>query len=158
AAYRLSFGSWLARAREEAGRYADRIPPPPDPPTLPAGLAELARGGNDGIATPVLGEAAGLTPSQLPPGIAPPPPPAAPTLATPVLPPLPEIRLPRLLDVVETSVSGAPSRLNSFDQYVPGFSITFLLLGMLLGVAMTLIDERELGTLDRVRATQAPVA
>src|SRR5262249_32573687 len=37
AAYRLSFGSWLARAREEAGRYADPIPPPPDPPTLPAG-------------------------------------------------------------------------------------------------------------------------
>jgi len=32
------------------------------------------------------------------------------------------------------------------------------MLGMLIGVAMTLIDERELGTLDRVRATQAPVA
>src|SRR5262249_34260076 len=87
-----------------------------------------------------------------------PPVPALPALAAPPLPEIPDIHLPRLLDVVETSVSGAPSRLNSFDQYVPGFSITFLMLGMLIGVAMTLIDERELGTLDRVRATQAPVA
>jgi len=158
AAYRLSFESWLARARQEAGRYADRIPPPPDPPTLPASLAELARGDDDAIASRVLGEPGEVTLPKLPLDIALPPVPAAPTLATPVLPPLPEMRLPRLLDVVETSVSGAPSRLNSFDQYVPGFSITFLLLGMLLGVAMTLIDERELGTLDRVRATQAPVA
>ena len=72
--------------------------------------------------------------------------------------PPPEIRLPRLPGIEETSVSGAPQRLNSFDQYVPGFSITFLMLGMLLGVAMTLIDELELGTLERIRATQAPVS
>src|SRR5262249_23351773 len=158
AAYRQSFESWLARAREQAGRYADRIPPPPDPPTLPASLAELARGDDQALPSRGLGEPGELTLPKLPLDIALPHVPAAPTLEAPALPSLPEIRLPRLLDVVETSVSGAPSHLNSFDQYVPGFSITFLLLGMLLGVAMTLIDERELGTLDRVRATQAPVA
>src|SRR5262249_56716466 len=98
------------------------------PPTLPASLAELARGDDDAIATRVLGEPQEVTLPKLPLDIALPPVPAAPTLATPLLPPLPEIRLPRLLDVVERSVSGAPSRLNSFDQYVPGFSITFLML------------------------------
>src|SRR5262249_57283860 len=35
AAYRLSFGSWLARAPEEGGRDAAGIPPPPRPPTPP---------------------------------------------------------------------------------------------------------------------------
>jgi ABC-2 type transport system permease protein len=158
AAYRQSFESWLARAREQAGRFADRIPPPPDPPTLPAGLEQLARGDDDALATRILGEAGDVALPKLLLDVTLPPPPALPTLGVPALPRLPEIRLPRLLDVIETSVSGAPSRLNSFDQYVPGFSITFLMLGMLIGVAMTLIDERELGTFDRVRATQAPVA
>jgi ABC-2 type transport system permease protein len=158
AAYRQSFESWLARAREQAGRFADRIPPPPDPPSLPAGLEQLARGDDDALATRILGEAGNVALPKLLLDVRLPPLPALPTLGAPTLPPLPEIRLPRLLDVSETSVSGAPSRLNSFDQYVPGFSITFLMLGMLIGVAMTLIDERELGTFDRVRATQAPVA
>jgi ABC-type multidrug transport system permease subunit len=157
-AYRRSFESWLAGAREQAGRFADRIPPPPDPPTLPAGLEQLALGDDDALVTRILGEPSDVTLPKLPIDLTLPPLPAPPALGVPALPPLPEIRLPRLLAVVETSVSGAPNRLNSFDQYVPGFSITFLMLGMLIGVAMTLIDERELGTLDRVRATQAPVA
>jgi len=158
AGYRQSFDSWLVQAREQAGRYADRIPPPPVPPTLPASLEQLARGDDDALATRVLGDPGDVTLPKAVLNLTLPPVPAAPKLEAPALPPLPEIRLPRLLEVIETSVSGAPSRLNSFDQYVPGFSITFLMLGMLLGVAMTLIDERELGTLDRVRATQAPVA
>jgi ABC-type multidrug transport system permease subunit len=156
--YRRTFESWLAGAREQAGRFADRIAPPPDPPILPAALERLARGDDDALATRILGEPGNVVLPKLPLDLALPPVPALPALDAPGLPPLPEIRLPRLLDVIETSVSGAPSRLNSFDQYVPGFSITFLMLGMLIGVAMTLIDERELGTLDRVRATQAPVA
>jgi ABC-2 type transport system permease protein len=158
AAYRRSFESWFAGAREQAGRFADRIPPPPEPPTLPAGLEQLARGDDDALATRILGEPGDVTLPKLTLDLRLPPLPAPPALEVPAFPPLPEIRLPRLLDVIETSVSGAPSRLNSFDQYVPGFSITFLMLGMLIGVAMTLIDERELGTLDRVRATQAPLA
>jgi ABC-type multidrug transport system permease subunit len=158
AAYRGTFESWLAGAREQAGRFADRIPPPPEPPTPPAALERIARGDDDALATRILGEPGDVALPKLTLDFALPSLPEAPALAVPALPSIPDIRLPRLLDVIETSVSGAPSRLNSFDQYVPGFSITFLMLGMLIGVAMTLIDERELGTLDRVRATQAPVA
>jgi ABC-type multidrug transport system permease subunit len=158
AAYRGTFESWLAAAREQAGRFADRIPPPPEPPTLPAELDRIARGDDDALATRILGEPGDVALPKLTLDLALPSLPQPPALAAPALPSVPDIRLPRLLDVIETSVSGAPSRLNSFDQYVPGFSITFLMLGMLIGVAMTLIDERELGTLDRVRATQAPVA
>jgi ABC-type multidrug transport system permease subunit len=158
AAYRPTFESWLAAAREQAGRFADRIPPPPEPPTLPAAVERIARGNDDTLATSILGEPGDVTLPKLSFEVVPPALPDAPALIVPALPSIPDIRLPRLLDVIETSVSGAPSRLNSFDQYVPGFSITFLMLGMLIGVAMTLIDERELGTLDRVRATQAPVA
>ena len=158
AAYRGTFESWLAGVREQAGRFADRIPPPPEPPALPAALEQLAHGDDDALASRILGAPGDVALPKLPLDLALPPLPEPPAVTALALPSLPDVRLPRLLDVIETSVSGAPSRLNSFDQYVPGFSITFLMLGMLIGVAMTLIDERELGTLDRVRATQAPVA
>jgi len=158
ATYRPAFESWLAGAREKAGSFAARIPPPPDPPSLPEALELLARSDDDALVSRIVGEPADIALPNLSFDLALPPVPDLPALGAPTLPPLPAIRLPRLLEVIETSVSGAPSRLNSFDQYVPGFSITFLMLGMLIGVAMTLIDERELGTLDRVRATQAPVA
>src|SRR5262249_43424867 len=49
-------------------------------------------------------------------------------------------------------VSGGPSSINTFDQNVPGFSVTFMLLGMLLGVSLGLLDERDWGTLERLRA------
>jgi len=157
--YRASFESWLAQARKQAGRFADRIPPPPEPPVLPVELEALRGTHGDALASRIVGAASDSDLSEIPHlELTLPPLPRPPQFAAPPLQPLPEIRLPRLLEMVETSVSGAPSQLNSFDQYVPGFSITFLMLGMLLGVAMTLIDERELGTLDRVRATQAPIA
>ena len=157
-AYRGSFESWLTDARKQAGRFADRIPPPPEPPVLPVGLQAL--GDNDNaLASRIVGAPSDTDLSEVPRlEFALPPLPRPPQFNAPKLKPLPEIRLPRLVDLVETSVSGAPSHLNSFDQYVPGFSITFLMLSMLLGVAMALIDERELGTLDRVRATQGPIA
>jgi ABC-2 type transport system permease protein len=158
AAYRRTFESWLAGAREQAGRFADRIPPPPEPPALPAALERIAHGDDATLATRVIGEPGDVPLPKLSIDLVLPSLPEPPALDTPTFPSVPDIRLPRLLDVIETSVSGAPNRLNSFDQYVPGFSITFLMLGMLIGVAMTLIDERELGTLERVRATQAPVA
>jgi ABC-type multidrug transport system permease subunit len=159
AAYRVQFEAWLGKAREQAGSYADRIPPPPEPPALPPGLDDLAHGDARAIAGRIVGDRIELDPGDLPridlrlPSL-----PPTPEIVAPRLQPLPAIRLPRLPDIEETSVSGAPQRLNSFDQYVPGFSITFLMLGMLLGIAMTLIDEIELGTLERVRATPAPVA
>ena len=41
---------------------------------------------------------------------------------------------------------------------MPGFGVTFLLLGVLLGVSLGLLDERDWGTLDRLRATPTPLA
>ncbi len=62
----------------------------------------------------------------------------------------------RLLDqsvgLNEMSVFPGPLEFNTFDQNVPGFSITFLLLGMLFGVGVGFLDERDWGMLDRVAA------
>ena len=156
-AYRTRFEAWIASAREAAGSYADRIPPPPEPPVLPPELQSLANADPAAIAARVV---AGGTPPkiELPKiDVAVPELPALPEITVPPLRPLPDLRLPRLPGIEEASVTGAPRQLNSFDQYVPGFSITFLMLGMLIGVAMTLIDELELGTLERIRATPAPM-
>lgn len=70
----------------------------------------------------------------------------------------PPIALPGDIELRETSVTGAPARLNTFDQNVPGFSVTFLLLGMLLGVSLGLLDERDWGTFARLRAMPAPLS
>ena len=56
------------------------------------------------------------------------------------------------------AVDGAAVRVNAFDQYVPGFGVTFLLIGMMLGISLTLFDERDWGTLQRVRAGGASLA
>ena len=55
-------------------------------------------------------------------------------------------------------MSGGSSHINTFDQNVPGFSVTFLLLGMLLGVSLGLLDERDWGTLDRLRTMPVSVS
>ena len=70
-----------------------------------------------------------------------------PTLDVPDAPPLGAA-----LNVEEISVGGGAKTINSFDQQVPGFSVTFLLLGLLLGVSLGLLDERDWGTFDRIRA------
>src|SRR5262249_42075406 len=70
----------------------------------------------------------------------------------------PQVRLPGMLEIEEASVTGAPRELNTFDQNVPGFSVTFLLLGVLLGISLALLDERDWGTLDRLRAMPTPFA
>lgn len=58
----------------------------------------------------------------------------------------------------ETSVFGGPIAFNTFDQNVPGFSVTFLLLGMLFGVGLGLLDEREWGMVYRLSASPIPPA
>lgn len=62
-----------------------------------------------------------------------------------------------LLDQVgsleERNVSGGPVSFNTFDQNVPGFSVTFLMLGMLFGVGLGLMDEKEWGMLSRLSAS-----
>jgi ABC-2 type transport system permease protein len=64
-----------------------------------------------------------------------------------------------MLDAFERpAVDGTDLRTNAFDQYVPGFGVTFLLIGMMLGLSLTLFDERDWGTLERVRAGGASLA
>lgn len=53
----------------------------------------------------------------------------------------------------ERSLTSTRTSFNTFDQNVPGFSVTFLMLGMLLGVGLGLVDEREWGMLYRLAAS-----
>ena len=150
-----AFTAWAEAARAQAGRFADRIPPPPDPPAVPPALAELARAKPDALAARL------VPPVSLPPlpTVELPTLPAPPAgLHLPELPEPPAARLPGMLAIEETSVTGAPRTFNTFDQNVPGFSITFLLLGMLLGISLALLDERDWGTFARLRATPTPLA
>jgi ABC-type multidrug transport system permease subunit len=67
--------------------------------------------------------------------------------------------LPGVLGLMEEpAMPGAAVTVNAFDQYVPGFGVTFLLIGMMLGIALTLFDERDWGTLQRLQANGAPLA
>ncbi|HWN57950.1 MAG TPA: ABC transporter permease, partial [Methylomirabilota bacterium] len=66
--------------------------------------------------------------------------------------------IPGDLGFVEQPASpGEAVAVNAFDQYVPGFGITFLLIGMMLGIALTLFDERDWGTLKRLQVSGAPL-
>lgn len=68
------------------------------------------------------------------------------------------IRLPGDLGFIERpAIEGEAVSVNAFDQYVPGFGITFLLIGMMLGIALTLFDERDWGTLKRLQVSGAPL-
>jgi hypothetical protein len=150
-----AFTAWAKAVRARAGRFVNRIPPPPDPPAVPPALTELAH------AKP------GALVARLVPPVSLPPLPTVelPTLPAPPagfhlaeLPELPEAHLPGMLAIEETSVTGAPRTFNTFDQNVPGFSITFLLLGMLLGISLAVLDELDWGTFARLRATPTPLA
>ena len=67
--------------------------------------------------------------------------------------------LPGDLGFVERPANvGERVTVNAFDQYVPGFGVTFLLIGMMLGIALTLFDERDWGTLKRLRVSGAPLS
>src|SRR5262245_1092949 len=141
ASRRRDFEAWIAELRRRAGSHADQIPPPPELPEPPAALAQLLATG------PVL-------PKPEPPAVSLPP---LPPLPKPPVLDLPLVELPSLpplpgtLGVEERNVSGGPSSINTFDQNVPGFSVTFLLLGMLLGVSLGLLAGRRLGPPERLR-------
>jgi ABC-type multidrug transport system permease subunit len=152
-----SFDQWFAKLKTAAGSHSGDIPSPPafPPPPSATQLAELSR--------PL------EMPSTDPPRL---PNPPVLKLALPKLPSPPDLQLPSELgngssgaqptlpgDVSwrELSLAGGSTEANAFDQYVPGFGITFLLIGMLMGVGLGLIDERDWGTLMRLRVSGAPL-
>jgi ABC-type multidrug transport system permease subunit len=153
-----AFEDWLAALRKAAGRRADDIPAPPAPPEIPAELVQLANADPDTLASRFFPTATDAPPMpevadfQLPTVVLPS------AIDLPALPEVPAIGEVGSLAIDEQSATGAPGRLNTFDQNVPGFSVTFLLLGMLLGVSLALLDEREWGTLERLRSMPAPLS
>jgi ABC-type multidrug transport system permease subunit len=154
------FETWLSKLKLAAGSHADQIPAPPQWPTPPsqAQLAELSNPLD--LSAPRVAVAS----STALPDIA---------IRLPPLPKLPDLRaipdpvyrvsqtapsLPGILGWRERSITGGDPKVNTFDQYVPGFGITFLLVDMLWGVGVGLIDERDWGTLARLRVSGAPAS
>jgi ABC-type multidrug transport system permease subunit len=151
---RTELDSWLGELRRLAGRRASDIPPPPSFPEPPPELERLLTETSAPLPVPtelevrldlplpnldVLGADMETLEIEIP------------DLELPEAP-----RLGATLTVEEVSVTGASATINTFDQNVPGFSVTFLLLGMLLGVSLGLLDEHDWGTFDRVRAMPTP--
>lgn len=152
AAAQRVFEAWLDDLRARAGSHAALIPPPPafPPPPSDADLEVLAQPLNLQFTIPPIAFPAALTRSL-------------PTWASDADDPLATVDvhppgLPGQLDVIERSaVEGGSVTVNAFDQYVPGFGVTFLLIGMMLGIALTIFDEREWGTLARLTASGTPI-
>jgi len=162
---RAQFGRWLMRLRALAGSHASEIPPPPEFPPPPPQIEVASAVDGAGIERIRSGLKDGLMLSAL----------RLPRFALPPISSLPEFsriaRLPKIVHLAlpavslpgslrfnERNLTGASSKVNIFDQEVPGFGVTFVLLGMLFGVALGLADEREWGTLDRLRASRSPIA
>jgi ABC-2 type transport system permease protein len=61
----------------------------------------------------------------------------------------------KLLVVEEHNLTGTRLTTSSFEQNVPGFSVMFVLMSVLFGVAFGLRDERDWGTVTRLR--MAPI-
>lgn len=154
-----AFQDWLAKLKTLAGSHASDIPPPPSFPAAPS-EAELAELGKPieppKFDTTLPTPSAGAFEIKIPT-----PPPIRETNLAEQLNRLESSRAPTLpgsLAIVERpALEGGPTQVNAFDQYVPGFGITFLLIGMMLGIALTLFDERDWGTLRRMRVSGAPL-
>ncbi|MEA2627144.1 MAG: linearmycin/streptolysin transport system permease protein [Candidatus Binatota bacterium] len=147
---------WQRQVEERVGPVAKALPPPPRLPVLPPSIQSLAAADPEELANRVLGASIKFQTLGRLPRVAVPRVPDFPRLDLPKIPQPPEAKFPGTVEVEETSVTGAPKRLNTFDQNVPGFSVTFLLLGILLGVSLGLLDERDWGTLDRLRTLPMP--
>lgn len=154
------FAAWLAELKAAAGSHASQIPPPPSWPVPPdkTQLADLSKPFD--FPTPRIDVASSI---------------AFPNIAIRLprlpafhgLPAMPDFgsaishtapALPGILGWRERSIAGGDASVNAFDQYVPGFGITFLLIDMLWGVGVGLIDERDWGTLARLHISGASAA
>jgi ABC-type multidrug transport system permease subunit len=147
------FNQWLARLQTMAGSRAAQIPPPPHWPAPPnrQQLDELTQS----LTIPL--------PKPRPPAI---------NIANlnfklPDFPPLPRLSLdstetlavppafPGAIAWKEASLTSGRTNVSAFEQYVPGFGVTFLLIDMLWGMSVALMDERQWGTLQRLRISGA---
>jgi len=162
------FDRWFTALKAAAGSHANAIPPPPAFPTppSPAALAELSKPIDLAIPPPHLPDSSAVGAAAI----------STLSIKLPAMPPLPTLPttqlradlealapaalpiIPGTLGWAERSATGGDANVNSFDQYVPGFGITFLLIGMLMGISLGLIDERDWGTLARLRVSGAPLA
>ena len=150
---RADFEKWFAELQRLAARRADQIPPPPMLPDPPPELVRALDGPPPRLELPARLEirVEPRTPRALEAPALPEIDVKVPSFDLPEIPPLGSS-----LGVEEVAVGGGPTTVNTFDQNVPGFSVTFLLLGMLLGVSLGLLDERDWGTFDRIRALPIP--
>jgi ABC-type multidrug transport system permease subunit len=164
---RAQFGQWLRRLQDLAGSRASEIPPPPAFPSPPTDIDSISSRDNPGIDLGgIRSDLKGsiqlsrlrlprftLSPVSSLPGF-------SRIEHLPRINPfaIPSTSLPGSIGFKEQNLTGASPRVNIFDQEVPGFGVTFVLLGMLFGVALGLADEREWGTLDRLRACRSPIA
>ncbi len=157
-AARSAFELWFGRLQAVAGSHAAEISSPPawPPPPNPRVIAELKEpiklsfNPND-IAMPAPNLRFNLPapePLKFPPL----------ALDLKQMAPGPAIALPGVIGWRDRSLTPGYAEVNSFDQYVPGFGITFLLIDILWGVSVGLIDERDWGTLQRLRVSGAPIS
>ncbi len=159
------FESWFERLKEQAGSHAADIPPPPAIPAAPADLdlggIKLAPVEDIRDARSRLEGALTIPPIDLDlPEL--PPAPKIPLLKIPEMPVVdPNLAIPGTLGLTEVDLTGKEigefAGFNAFDLQVPGFAVTFLLIGMLMGVSLALIDEHDWGTLERLRSAAAPL-
>jgi ABC-2 type transport system permease protein len=63
-----------------------------------------------------------------------------------------------LLVMEERNLTGSRSSIPPAEQNVPGFSLMFVMMGVLFGVAFGLHDEREWGSITRLRIAPIPRA
>lgn len=162
---RAQFESWFAQLKSLAGSRASSIPPPPSVPEIPADL-DLAS--LNAKAVNELHDARQKLESALnsaPIDIDAPELPAIPKIPAVDIPQMPvldsSLAIPGALGYTEVDLNGndisAGGGFNAFDLQVPGFAVTFLLIGMLMGVSLALIDEHDWGTLERLRSASAPL-
>jgi ABC-type multidrug transport system permease subunit len=155
------FRDWLAKLKELAGRHANDVPPPPAIPEPPSDLAAFNPPSIDVSTYRAQFERAINLP---PPHIELPPMPKIPTIPIPEIPHvgLADASIPGALGYTEIDLGGkeigSVGGFNAFDLQVPGFAVTFLLIGMLMGVSLALLDERDWGTLERLRSVAAPIS
>jgi ABC-type multidrug transport system permease subunit len=159
------FETWFGQLKQLAGSHAADIPPPPAIPTLPAdlelGAIKLDPGADLKNVRARLESALTIAPIDLNlPEL--PAMPKIPPVNIPVLPRIDSsLAIPGTLGYVEVDLTGrengAVAGFNAFDLQVPGFAVTFLLIGMLMGVSLALINEHDWGTLKRLRSASAPL-